>query len=305
VSAFTGAVVGLTGSRPVRSAITQTRAGRALAARFVAGEGLDEAIAAAQRLNGSGMVVSLDHLGEEVKEVSAAEAAASSYRDCLEGIVNGGVAGNISVKLTQLGLAIDQEMALTSLARLAASAAALGTTVTIDMEDSRYTEATLSLYETAQARYGNLGVCLQAALRRTPDDLERVLAAGGHVRLCKGAYRELPEVAYQRKVDVDASFAALLQRLMVVEKVRPAVATHDARLIALTRTLAPRRSSPFEFQMLYGVRPALQSELVAAGYSLRVYLPFGSEWYPYLTRRLAERPANLGFFLRSLLPFRP
>jgi proline dehydrogenase len=222
------------------------------------------------------------------------------YRRCIEGIVNGSIDGNISVKLTQLGLLLEAESAGHALHRLAASAAALGTTVTIDMEESRHTDATLDLYEKVQSESGNLGVCIQAALRRTPADLERLIPLGGHIRLCKGAYREAPEVAFQDKAEVDAAFAALLHRLMAAENVRPAVATHDSRLIDLARTLSVSRREPWEFQMLHGVRSPLRKTLVAAGHAVRIYVPFGEQWYPYLTRRLAERPANLGFFVKAL-----
>jgi proline dehydrogenase len=176
----------------------------------------------------------------------------------------------------------------------------VSTTVTIDMEDSRYTDATVRIYEKAQTHHGNLGVALQAYLHRTPADLERLLALGGHIRLCKGAYVEEPEVAVSSKSAVDSAYAAQLRVLMGAETVRPAIATHDLDLVELTRELARDREEPFEFQMLYGVRSALQRRLVEDGFTLRVYLPFGSQWYPYLTRRLAERPANAWFFVRSL-----
>jgi proline dehydrogenase len=231
VRLFTRLVTGVTGAGPVRRMITGTMAGRNLAERFVAGETLESASSVAVRLNQEGALVSLDYLGEEVSDPESAEAAAAMYRQCIERIVNQSINGNISVKLTQLGLLIDAESAGDSLHRLAANAAALGTTVTVDMEDSRHTDATLDLYQIVQSESGSLGICLQAALRRTPADLERLIPLGGHIRLCKGAYREPPEVAFQDKAEVDAAFATLLNRLMSAEDIRPAVATHDEQLI--------------------------------------------------------------------------
>ena len=182
----------------------------------------------------------------------------------------------------------------------AEGAAARGTTVTLDMEDSRYTEATIRLFEKGQTAHGNLGIALQSSLRRTPDDLARVIPLGGHVRLCKGAYLEPPEIAFTDKADVDAAYADQLRTLMAATTTKPAIATHDGSLIDLARRLAEDREGPFEFQMLYGVRNELQHQLVAAGFPVRIYLPFGSQWYPYLTRRLAERPANAMFLARAV-----
>jgi proline dehydrogenase len=244
--------------------------------------------------------VSLDLLGEEVHDRDSAVSARDEYLASLERIADEQLRSNISVKLTQLGLAIDEGLAVELLDSLAARADQIGTTVTIDMEDSRYTDATVRIYEKAQSLHGNLGVALQAYMRRTPADLERLMPLGGHLRLCKGAYVEESDVALTTKAEVDAAFAAQLRSLMSFESVRPAVATHDLELVGLTRELAQNRDHDFEFQMLYGVRTGLQREFVAEGFTLRVYLPFGSQWYPYLTRRLAERPANAWFFARSV-----
>jgi proline dehydrogenase len=301
VTVFTRVVVGTADSRPARSLVTGTRAGRALARRFVAGETLAEAAAVAKRLNHGGMKVSLDLLGEEVTSEAEVEAALAGFVECIERIAGDGVDGNISVKLTQLGLSIDRELAASALDRLAMAAAGFDLTVTVDMEDSSHTAATVDLYAAAQQRHGNLGLALQAYLFRTPDDLRRLLPLGGHLRLCKGAYVEPDEVAFTAKGEVDAAYARLLEMLMVDARVIPAVATHDPRLIDLTRKLANSRSQPFEFQMLYGVRPQAQKELVAAGYPVRIYVPYGVRWYPYLVRRLGERPANLWFFARALV----
>jgi proline dehydrogenase len=291
----------VSGAAPVEKLMTKTRPGRALAQRFVAGDTLDEAVTVARRLNDHGFLVSLDLLGEEVHDRDSALAATEEYLGCLDRIHAEGLDANISVKPTQLGLAIDEDLAMAAITRLGERATLRRTTVTIDMEDSRYTEATVRLFEKGQADNDNFGVALQSCLRRTPSDLERTMPLGGHIRICKGAYVEPPEVALTSKNDVDRAFAAQLRTLMASPSTRPAIATHDSALIDLTRELAAARDHPFEFQMLYGVRPELQQQLVAEGFPLRVYLPFGSQWYPYLTRRLAERPANALFFARALV----
>lgn len=281
--------------------ITGTSPGRALAERFVAGDTLDEAVQVARRINTEGMSVSLDFLGEEVHDEASAVAATDEYIESLDRIDVEGLDANISVKPTQLGLAIDEAHAIRAIDRLASRASALRMTITIDMEDSRYTDSTVRLFEKAQSQHGNLGLALQAYMRRTPDDLERLIPLGGHIRLCKGAYVEPEEVALVDRDEVDRAFADQLRTLMAAEQTRPAVATHDLRLVQLAESLATERKAPFEFQMLYGVRRDLQRRLVHDGYPLRIYLPFGSQWYPYLTRRLAERPANAWFFVRAAL----
>jgi proline dehydrogenase len=293
-------VVALTEAGPVERTITGTRPGKALAGRFVAGDTLDDGVAAARRLNEEGFLVSLDLLGEECFDRATAFSARDEYLEGLDRIGEVPLRANISIKLTQLGLAFDESLAIDLLDSLAQRAAALSTTVTIDMEDSRYTEATVRIYEKAQSHHGNLGVAVQAYLHRTPADLRRLMPLGGHIRLCKGAYLEEPEVALTSSGDVDRAFARQLDDLMRFEGVRPAIATHDGELIDLTLELCKQRVAPFEFQMLYGVRTGLQRELADAGYPVRVYLPFGSQWYPYLTRRLAERPSNAWFFVRSV-----
>jgi len=300
MSLFTRLVVGTAESKPVRSLVTSTGLGQKVAARFVAGESLDDAVQAAHRLNASGMSVSLDLLGEEVGGPGEVDRARKEYEECLQRIAEEKIDGNISIKLTQLGLAFDDLLTATTLDSLASTAAGLGLTITIDMEDSNYTAATVDLFRSAQTRHGNLGLALQAYLRRTPGDLTTLAPLGGHLRLCKGAYVEPPVVAFTDKDDVDAAFVRLLELLMVDEEVLPAIATHDRRLIEQTRRLARRRAQPFEFQMLYGIAVGLQKELVASGFPLRIYVPYGVRWYPYLVRRLGERPANLAFFAKAL-----
>ena len=293
-------VLTITGWRWVRWLFTKTRVGRRVALRFVAGETLDEAIVAAKRLNAAGMSVSLDHLGEHVSDRAAAEGARDDYLGCIDRIAAERLEANVSVKLTQLGMGFDDDLCARSLDALATRAGAVGLTVTIDMEESAHTATTLGLYETAQRKHGNLGVALQSYLRRTPGDLDRVAPLGGHVRLCKGAYDEPEEIAFRSRDDVDDAYDALLRTLMAAEETKPAVATHDDGRIGVALVRATHRTGPWEFQMLYGIRESLQRSLVADGHELRVYVPYGDAWYPYLTRRLAERPANLWFFIRAL-----
>lgn len=288
-------------SAPVEKLITETRPGWALARRFVAGDTLEDALEAAGELNSQGFTVSLDLLGEEVHDRASARAATGAYVECLRRLSDEDLDSNISVKPTQLGLAIDENLAFENISRLAEHAASLRNTITLDMEDSRYTDATVRLFEKAQAHFGNLGLALQAYMRRTPDDLHRLLGLGGHIRLCKGAYLEPEEIALTSKKEVNEAFRSQLETLMECEGVKPAVATHDLELIERAIELARDRDGLFEFQMLYGVRTELQRRLVTQGFPVRVYLPFGSQWYPYLTRRLAERPANAWFLMRALL----
>ncbi len=284
----------------VRALFTRFRFGRRVAMRFVAGDTLDDAVAVTRELNRKGFSVSLDHLGEHVSDRQLAQNARDDYLTCLERISAESLDANISIKLTQLGLGFDDALATESLRALAARAAQLGLTITIDMEESAHTQATVDLYATVQREHRNLGIALQAYLYRTADDLARVASLGGHVRLCKGAYDEPDDVAWRHPAEVDASFDQLLDELMQTETVRPAIATHDEERIGLARRLADRRREPFEFQMLYGIRNRLQSQLIQDGFGVRVYVPYGDSWYPYLTRRIAERPSNVWFFARAL-----
>ncbi len=294
-------LLGFTKAGPVRRIITGTGPGRALSTRFVAGETLDDAIAAAAVLNAGGASVSLDHLGEHVTDQSQAEGARDDYLACLDAIGANEIDGNISVKLSQLGMGFDDDLAEQSLEALAVRAKAVGTTVTVDMEESAVTGATIDIYSTVQQRNGNLGVAVQAYLRRTPHDLDRVMPLGGHIRLCKGAYAESAEVAFQSRAEVDEAFDRLTHILMSDNTVKPAIASHDTARLDVAASLARRRSGSYEYQMLYGVRPGLQERMLAAGDPLRIYVPYGAAWYPYLTRRMAERPANIMFFLRAAI----
>ena len=274
------------------------------ASRFIAGETIEDAVDASRRLQAQGLLITLDHLGEGVRTVEAADAATREYVRLMHVIVASGIERNISLKLTQLGIDVDRATCVDNLRRILTPADRLGFFVRIDMERSTYTERTLEIVETLWAyEHRNLGVALQAALHRTDQDVRRMNALGARVRLVKGAYKEPGSVAYLKKADVDAAFIRLAGTLLD-EGAYPAIATHDEAVIGEVRRHAAERGisqDQFEFQMLYGIRRDLQAALVAAGYRVRVYVPFGREWFPYFMRRLGERPANLGFVLRALL----
>jgi len=274
------------------------------ARRFIAGETIDDAIAVAQRLQSQGLLLTLDYLGESVTTLDAAVAATREYVRLMDLIVAAGIERNVSVKLTQLGIDVDRATCVDNLRRILEPAGRHGFYVRIDMEHSQYTEMTLEIVETLwEQQYRHLGVALQAYLFRTDEDVRRMNALGARVRLVKGAYKEPPSIAYRHKADVDAAFVRQA-RLLLDEGTYPAIATHDERIIQAVRVYADNQRIPrdrFEFQMLYGIRRDLQASLVAAGYRVRVYVPFGREWFPYFMRRLGERPANLGFVVRAWL----
>jgi proline dehydrogenase len=274
------------------------------ARRFIAGETIEEAIAAAQALQQRGMLITLDYLGESVRSTEEATAATREYVRLLDVIVSSGIERNISLKLTQLGIDVDRATCVDNLRRILEPARGHAFFVRIDMEDSSYTQVTLDVFETLwQQDYRNIGVALQAYLRRTEQDVRRMNELGARVRLVKGAYKEPPAVAYQKKEEVDASYVRLM-RLLLDGGVYPAIATHDPAIIEETRAHARTRGYPsdrYEFQMLYGIRRDLQTALVAEGYRMRVYVPFGQQWFPYFMRRLGERPENVGFVLKSLI----
>jgi proline dehydrogenase len=274
------------------------------ARRFIAGETIEEAIEAARRIEAAGMSHTLDHLGESVNTMAEAEAAARTYLGLIDTIVAAGIERNISLKLTQLGLTIDRASCVDNLRRILDAAAAHGVFVRIDMEDSPYTSVTLDIFETMwQQGYRNIGTVLQSYLRRSMDDARRLNALGARVRLVKGAYNEPRSVAFQKKADVDAAFVELMQ-VLLVEGIYPALATHDPAMIDATRRFAAARQIPpdrYEFQMLFGIRRDLQARLTGEGYRMRVYVPFGREWFPYFMRRLGERPANIGFVIRGIV----
>src|SRR5450759_1689171 len=275
---------------------------RRLSTRFVAGETLDQALAVARKLNAEGITVTLDHLGESVSTLTEAAAARDVYLRTLEAIHANGIQGNVSLKLTQFGLDLSWEQCLANVDRLVRRAAGIGSFVRVDMESSEYTDRTLDLVHTLHARLGAVGVVIQSCLHRSEADIEKLCAAKIRVRLCKGAYLEPDTVAFARKADVDRSYLELT-RYLLQKGVYPAIATHDETVIRRTCKFVGDRQIPrngFEFQMLYGIRRDLQRRLVAEGYRLRLYVPFGKAWYPYYMRRLAERPANVFFMLRNL-----
>jgi proline dehydrogenase len=301
--AFFGTLAGSAGLKSLASRYGM-RGERSFARRFVAGETIDEAIAAAQSIERQGLSQTLDLLGESVATEQEAQTATEAYLAMIPRIVHAGIGRNISIKLTQLGLDVSPELAGRNLRRILGQAGDADVFVRIDMENSPYVEATLSMVE-AVWREGltNVGVVLQSALRRSDEDLERVLALGARVRLVKGAYKEPAAAAYQTKADVDAAYVRLLERLLTGGTF-PAIATHDPVMIAHARRIASRAgvaSAGFEFQMLYGVRRDLQRSLTREGFGVRVYIPYGREWFAYFMRRLGERPANVAFVLKSLL----
>jgi proline dehydrogenase len=271
------------------------------ARRFIAGESIEEAIAAAREVEGRGFLQTLDYLGESVTSLAAADAATREYLRIIDAVVASGIGRNLSLKLTQLGLDVDRASAIDNLRRIFDSAD--GFFLRIDMESSAYTDVTLDIFETLWNHgYRNMGVVLQSELHRSEKDARRVIALGARIRLVKGAYREPKAIAYQKKADVDAAYVRLL-KLLLSEGNYPAIATHDPAMIDIAKQhaaqhkIAPDR---FEFQMLYGIRRDIQHALVADGYRVRVYIPFGREWFPYFMRRLGERPANVAFVLRSV-----
>jgi proline dehydrogenase len=274
------------------------------ARRFIAGEVVEEAIETSRRVQAEGLHITLDYLGESVRTTEEADAATRAYVRLLDVIVAAGIERNISLKLTQLGASIDRATCVDNLRRILEPAGRHAFFVRIDMENSPWTQMTLDIFEILwQQEYRHVGVALQAALHRTERDIQRMNELGARVRLVKGAYKEPETVAYQRKADVDAAFLRLT-RMLLDEGTYPAIATHDPALIEETRAYATRRAiakDRFEFQMLYGIRRDLQAELAADGHPVRLYVPFGREWFPYFMRRLGERPANLGFVVRGIL----
>jgi proline dehydrogenase len=275
---------------------------RRVALRFVAGESLDDGMRAARKLNAQGIGGMLDHLGENVASPEQASAAADAYVLALKRIQEAGLPdANIPIKLTQLGMDASPDLCLENAARVLEAAGS--TLVMIDMEASTYTERTLTSYRALRERYDNVGVCIQAYLYRSADDVRALAGERATVRVCKGAYLEPPTVAFPKRSDVDRNFGRLAATLLAAGS-RVHLATHDPRLIASARRYVRRRGIPreqFEFQMLYGIRRDLQEGLAAEGFHVRTYIPYGDQWYPYLTRRLAERPANVWFLVANLL----
>ena len=314
------ALLAAAASEHIRGWVTATPATRAVVDRYVAGETIGDAVRVARSLREDGLLVTLDHLGEDTTDPPHASAAADQYVQLLgklaaEGLTEGG-AVEVSVKPTAVGLllasaegadgavggvsVLGERIATEHIERIAIAARDAGTTVTLDAEDHRTIDATLRIATALRSRLPFVGSVVQAALRRTETDVRGLASPGVRVRLCKGAYAEPAAEAFTARHDVDKSFARCL-RILMAGPGYPMIATHDPRLIAITHSLGlPRAPDSFEYQMLYGVRPDEQRRLASAGAQVRVYVPYGSDWYGYLVRRLAERPANLAFFLRSL-----
>ncbi len=315
--------IGLSTNKAFRAFSERSTLGRRVSRRFVAGMTVGEAIAVAVQLNSEGIDVSLDSLGESVTEPAQAERSAAIYHQLLDAIESRRLRANVSVKLTQMGMDIGAKseaapeaspvahsggaapgstLAEHIVGRLVQHAVRIGSFVRVDMEGSPYTEATIAMTERLHSSYpGAVGTVLQAYLFRTEQDVDRLLAQGIRIRLCKGAYQEPPAIAYPSKADVDSNYCTLMQRL-VLSRVFCGIATHDEAIISRLRRFVAQKGidkATFEFQMLYGVRRDLQRKLAAEGFGVRVYVPFGTEWYPYFMRRLAERPANVLFLARN------
>ena len=275
---------------------------RRLSSRFVAGETLADALSVARRVNSEGISVTLDHLGENVTSLEEAAASRDEYIHALDQIQAAGLDANVSIKLTQFGIDIDEAACYENVEQLVKVAVRHSSFVRVDMESSAYTDRTLRLVADLHARHTAIGVVIQAYLYRSEKDVVSLCRQGIRVRLCKGAYLEPADVAYQHKADVDRNFVHLM-KILLETGAYPAIATHDPAMIAETERFAAERrirASAFEFQMLYGIRRDIQKRLVSQGYRLRLYIPYGKAWYPYFMRRLAERPANVLFLARNL-----
>lgn len=283
--------------------VTSNPTTRRMARRFVAGETLEEALIAARACNSQGMYTSLDYLGENVATVADAQRARDAYLEIFDRIAQERLHANVSCKLTQLGLDLSPDFCEGLLLSIVERAASYENFLRVDMEGSAYTQRTIDLVKVVRTRNPAVGTVIQSYLYRSEKDVQELLTVGCRIRLCKGAYKESVEVAFSRKSDVDGNYVRLMQALLP-SGFYHAIATHDPRMIAQTIRFAAAKQiskDDFEFQMLYGVRTDLQRQLVKDGYRLRIYIPYGRDWFPYFMRRLAERPANLGFFLRNFL----
>ena len=298
--------VWLSESRAVRAVAERSAAGQRISSRFVAGTTVEEAMAATRSMNDLGLTVSIDNLGENVTNRDEARQSAALYHRLLDEISTRGLRANVSVKLTHMGLDIDEKLARENLCALVAHAARCHNFIRVDMEGSPYTQRTLDIVRELHRVPGHedtVGAVIQSYMRRSRHDVEQLLADLIRIRLCKGAYKEPPELAFQKKSEVDANYVALM-KLLLKSVVYHYIDTHEDKIILNTKAFAHAEHIPadaFEFQMLYGIRRDLQQKLVRDGWRMRVYIPFGTEWYPYLMRRLGERPANVFFIARNLL----
>jgi proline dehydrogenase len=284
--------------------IMANRVSRRVAQRFVAGDNLDDAIIAAREVNRARQSASLDLLGENVSDEAGARAAAEGYIAIFDRIASEKLDANVSLKLTQLGLDLNESLCQELLEGIVAHASAQGNFVRVDMEGSAYTQRTVALVKRVRAKYEGVGTVMQSYLYRAEQDVRDLLSVGCRMRLCKGAYKEPPDVAFPKKSDVDDNYVKLM-KILLPSGVYHGIATHDPAMIDATKEFVKQQGiglDRFEFQMLYGIRTDLQKQLIREGYRLRVYIPFGTDWFPYFMRRLAERPANMVFFLRSLVP---
>ncbi|HEU4522156.1 MAG TPA: proline dehydrogenase family protein [Thermoanaerobaculia bacterium] len=303
---FRAIFIALSESRALRGVAERSRIGRRLSGRFVAGMTVEQALEATAATNGRGMSVSVDNLGENVTNIEEARESEHLYHELIDQIVGRKLDANVSLKLTHMGLDVDESVSRTIVNELVAHAARNDNFVRIDMEGSPYTQKTLDIVRELHRQPGNaghVGAVIQAYLRRSMADVESLCAEGIRIRLCKGAYKEPAEIAYQAKSEVDANFVELM-KVLLKSGTYHGIATHDPKMIDATIAFARAenlRPDSFEFQMLYGVRRDLQEQLVRDGWRMRVYIPFGTEWYPYLMRRLAERPANVLFIAKNLL----
>jgi proline dehydrogenase len=297
-------ILAAAGNNTIRRAVATAPVSRDVVRRFVAGETTAEAVEVTRKLVREGLTVTLDHLGEDTTDEATADAVVRAYLELLDSLDEGGLAerAEVSVKLTAVGQLLDEKLALANAARICAAAESHGTTVTLDMEDHTTTDSTLRILADLRGTWPWVGAVLQSYLRRTLDDSRRLAVVGSRVRLCKGAYFEPPEVAFPDTHEVDLSYVRCALALLSGDGY-PMFATHDPRLVRLVGDRAAfygRKPGSFEFQMLYGIRPDEQLRLAQLGHTVRVYVPYGAEWYGYLMRRLAERPANSAFFLRAL-----
>jgi proline dehydrogenase len=294
----------LSESKRLAPLIMSNGVSRRVARRFVAGETLDDAFEAARILNREGRSASLDLLGENVSDEAGARKFAEGYLKMFDRIAQEKLDANVSLKLTQLGLDLSEELCEELVETIVAHATSLGNFVRIDMEGSAYTQRTVEMTKRVRSKYAGVGTVMQAYLYRAEKDVQNLLGVGCRLRLCKGAYKEPQEVAFPEKAQVDANYVKLM-KMMLPSGIYHGIATHDPAMIQATKDFVREKNigrDQFEFQMLYGIRTDLQQQLVREGYRLRIYIPFGTDWFPYFMRRLAERPANLMFFLRNLLP---
>ena len=296
--------ISLSESRSLRAIAEKSAIGRRISTRFVAGTQVEDVLRATKAINQAGATVSIDNLGENVTNVEEARESAGLYHQLLDDIARLGLKANISLKLTHMGLDIDEKLARELVAGLVAKAASLKSFVRVDMEGSPYTQRTLDFVHELHRMPGNRGVVgtvIQSYLHRSEEDVNDLLAQGIRIRLCKGAYKEPPEIAFQKKSEVDANYVKLMKILMK-SGIYHGLATHDEAIIKEAKAFATREKiarDSFEFQMLHGIRRDLQQQLVRDGWGMRVYIPFGTEWYPYFMRRLAERPANVFFIVKN------